>query len=72
MSRSLLTSTVPNALGIAGTFAGAVTYAGSIGLFYGGMGLGLLNVFLPQLRRRYAALRSANVLKIPLKPTMLS
>lgn len=60
MARSLLTSTVPNVLGIAGTFAGAVTYAGSIGLFYGGMGLGLLNVFWPQLRRRYAALTAAN------------
>lgn len=56
MSRSLLSSTIPNVLGIAGTFAGVVTYTGSIGLFYSGMGIGLINVFWPQVRSRYATL----------------
>jgi Cu2+-exporting ATPase len=67
MSRSLLLSTAPNAVSIGGTFLNVVGYATSIGIFYSAMGVGLVNVFLPQLRRRYAALRSANVLKIPFK-----
>lgn len=60
MSRSLLLSTAPNAVSIAGSFAGAVGYLGSVGMFYGGLGLGLVNVFWPQVRRRYDALTSAN------------
>ena len=72
MSRSLLLSTAPNAVSIGGTFLNVVGYATSIGIFYSAMGVGLVNVFLPQLRRRYVALRSGNVLKMPLKPTVLS
>jgi cation transport ATPase len=67
MSRSLLLSTAPNAVSIGGTFLNVVGYATSIGIFYSAMGIGLVNVFLPQLRRRYVALRTAKpVVNFPL------
>lgn len=66
MQRSLWLTTAPNAASIGGTFLNVVGYAGSIGLFYSAMGVGLLNVFWPSLRRRYAALRRAN------KPNMIN
>ena len=56
MRRSLLLTTAPNAVSIGGTFLNVVGFATSIGIFYAAMGVGLLNVFWPQLRRRYAAL----------------
>lgn len=66
MQRSLWLTTAPNAASIGGTFLNVVGYATSIGIFYSAMGVGLLNVFWPQLRRRYAALTAAN------KPKMIN
>lgn len=66
MQRSLWLTTAPNAASIGGTFLNVVGYATSIGIFYSAMGVGLLNVFWPQLRRRYAALTAAN------QPTMIN
>jgi len=65
---SLLTSTVPNAVGIAGSFAGSVGFMGSVGMFY--VGLGLVNVFWPTLRRQFPGLGKDNQQKMP-EPQML-
>lgn len=56
MSRSLLTATVPNAISVTGSFAGVIGYMGSVGMFYSGLGLGLINVFWPKVQRELAAL----------------
>jgi cation transport ATPase len=66
MQRSLWLTTAPNAGSIGGTFLNVVGYSTSIGIFYFAMGVGLLNVFWPQLRRRYVALTAAN------KPNMIN
>jgi len=60
MFRSLLTSTVPNAVGITASFAGSLGFLGSVGMFYAGLGLGLANVFWPKLRRQLPALGKAD------------
>lgn len=56
MSRSLLTTTAPNAVSIAGSFTGSIGYLGAVGMFYGGVGLGLTNVFWPKIERQLSQL----------------
>jgi cation transport ATPase len=60
MRRSLWLTTAPNAVSIGGTFLNVVGFATSIGIFYAAMGVGVLNVFWPQVRRRLASLRKAH------------
>ena len=56
MLRNLLATTVPNIIGILAVFGGSMSFMAALGVYYAGLGLGLSNVFWPQLRRHTQAL----------------
>jgi len=63
MQISLMSTIVPGVIIIGGAFLGAVSYAGSIGLFFAGLTAGLINTMTPVLtapKTRRAALNSGD------------